>query len=943
MSALKKGLSKFKNGIRDDETRDPSRSHSHSPLSKLRSKLSASSNEDAIVNGDEGLSKNQQKKEAKREEHAEKKKLNEEHQQEEEKQRKEDDERAAREEPNEMRARYGTLPVNQSKDWKHEKRLDLGSLAAVGVSDEEVTFRARVSTLRRMSARLVFILFRMQEWTVQGVLEETDGLVSTHFVRWAEHISLESIVLVKGTLVKAKEEVRGASIHDAEIAIRELHIISEPTDSLPFNVYEADITNGEIERDEPRRQNVSDRTRLANRIIDLRTSTSQSVFRINAGICSIFRSYLDSIGFTEIHTPKLQGGATESGSSVFQVEYFGRPAFLAQSPQLAKQMCVSADFEKVYEVGPVFRAENSNTHRHLTEYTGLDLEMAIEEHYHEALQVIDEMFKQVWKGIYARHQRELEVIKRQFPHENLVWLDETPTIPFKEGIQMLREAGWTDDEGNPLSEHEDLGTRDEIRLGELVKEKYHTDYYILDKFPASARPFYTMPDPEDPQTTNSFDIFLRGQEILSGGQRIHNAKMLDKQIRKMHIQQEGMEEYLEGFAWGAPPHAGGGIGLERVLMLLLGLENIRLASLFHRDPKSLVAKAPPCMLRHTDASTLHPPWEIQDVNGDREFQPLEKLIANYGDATNTSYLEDRTQIWRCENSGAVIGYVPIDGFAIILGNPLCEKIQYGRVIVSFLRYLRTETNLKPLWILCGHEVEDVLGSKLNWKTLTCVAEQRTDLTKNTAEQDKDMQRKTRHAEKEGVKITSVPLGETVPKDVQQQCGQRLEDWLAGRKGTQVHLSQLKESKVFQDMEHRWYFYACDSSGTICALVVLAQLSLEHGYQVKYSVDFPDAPSGTIEYITLHALQAAKDAGVKKITFGGGATDRLSASHGINGMHVKILKRSYRAIASSLKLTQKSQFRQKLGAEEDPIYVCHPKHGMGPMGIHAIMKFLGADE
>ena len=149
------------------------------------------------------------------------------------------------------------------------------------------------------------------------------------------------------------------------------------------------------------------RVRLNNRIVDLRTAPSQSIFRIQSGICNLFRTYLDAQGFIEIHTPKLQGGATESGASVFELNYFGRPAFLAQSPQLAKQMCMAADFERVYEIGPVFRAEDSNTPRHLTEYTGMDLEMALEEHYHEALDIIDGMFKSLWQGIYDRYQPEI--------------------------------------------------------------------------------------------------------------------------------------------------------------------------------------------------------------------------------------------------------------------------------------------------------------------------------------------------------------------------------------------------------------------------------------------------------------------------------------------------------------------------------------------------------
>ena len=472
-----------------------------------------------------------------------------------------------------------------------------------------------------------------------------EGEISTHMVQWVESIPTESIVLVKGYLQHPEVPITRCSVHDLEISIQELHVIVRKEESVPFTPYEAEVAKEKKDKEEGHNERLPDRVRLSNRIIDLRTTTSQAVFRINSGVCNLFRSYLDSKGFLEIHTPKIQAGATESGASDFQLDYFGRPAFLAQSPQLAKQMCVAADFERVYEIGPVFRAENSNTHRHLTEYTGLDLEMAIEEHYDEALHLVDATLKNIFQGIYDRFSRELKVIKRHFPHDDLVWLKETPRIPFAEGVRILRNSGWTDDDGNPPSEQEDLHTRDEIRLGELVKEKYKTDYYILDKFPTSARPFYTMPDPHDDKVTNSFDIFWRGQEILTGGQRIHDSKVLKGKMLAQKFDPESMDEYMEGFRLGAPPHGGTGIGLERLVMLILTLGNIRLASLFPRDPKSLPAKPPGPELRHPADSTVSPPWgHGRPAESKDQLQPLENLIANYGDATNTSWTDDRYKI-----------------------------------------------------------------------------------------------------------------------------------------------------------------------------------------------------------------------------------------------------------------------------------------------------------
>lgn len=619
--------------------------------------------------------------------------------------------------------------------------------------------------------------------------------------------------------------------------------------------------------------------------------------------------------------------------------YFGRDAFLAQSPQLAKQMAVTADFERVYEIGAVFRAENSNTHRHLTEYTGLDIEMAIEEHYHEALEVLDNTIKTIFAGLYKRYRKEIDIIKNQFPHEDLVWLDKTPIIPFVEGVQLLADSGWLDEAGNPPSPVEDLSTRDEIRLGQLIKEKYHTDYYILDKFPASARPFYTMPSPTDLRYTNSFDIFVRGQEIVSGGQRIHHPQMLEDSMRKSGIDPDDMEEYMEGFRWGAPPHAGAGIGLERLVMLILQLGNIRLASMFHRDPRSFPPKPIAEKLRHPEADTTRPQWRLEDGSphslDEKQMPPLHDLIANYGDATSTSWGDERYKIWRDPHTGAAVAYVPSNHFAILPGNPLCDPNQYLRTITSFLRWLKKATKLKPIWILCSYEIEELLGERLGWKTLSCVADERVDPNQNPAVTDPEVGRKVRHAQSEGVKITDIPAGTPVPDDIKKRANARVDDWLANRNGTQVHLSNID---LFRDESHRRYFIAEDRNGTICGIAVLAMLAPRYGWQAKYTLDFPGAPSGTIEYITTHAISAAAAANIKSLTFGGGATDRLVPGHHLSGAKVKMLQRAYEATVKQFNLSRKSEFRAKMGAKEEPLWIAYPPRGLGPKGIKAIMDF-----
>jgi lysyl-tRNA synthetase class II len=251
-------------------------------------------------------------------------------------------------EPGELRERYGRLPLVQSREEQQEKWTPLPSISPEMV-DQNVTFRARLHTLRRMSPRLVFLVFREQLTTIQGVLQAEEGRISEHMVRWTEHIRSGSLLLVTGKVQRPVQAVRGTSVHEAEILIDRLHVVSARTDPVPFSVYAAEVAV-------PEAHEISDRTRFAHRVLDLRTPTSQSIFRIQSGVCHLFRGFLDSNGFIEIHTPKLQGGATEGGASVFKIGYFGRPAFLAQSPQLAKQMCIAADFGRVYEIGPVFRA-----------------------------------------------------------------------------------------------------------------------------------------------------------------------------------------------------------------------------------------------------------------------------------------------------------------------------------------------------------------------------------------------------------------------------------------------------------------------------------------------------------------------------------------------------------------------------------------------------------
>lgn len=221
---------------------------------------------------------------------------------------------------------------------------------------------------------------------------------------------------------------------------------------------------------------------------------------------------------------------------------------------------------------------------------------------------------------------QIETIKSQYPHDDLVFLDKTLKLKFAEGVQMLIDSGYKEENGSPPSPLKDLSTKAEQTLGRLVKEKFHTDFYILDKFPASARPFYTMPDPENPLLTNSYDIFIRGEEVLSGSQRIHDATLLEKKMKEAGVDPESMIDYVNGFRWGCPPHGGGGVGLERVVMLMLKLGDVRWASLFPRDPRSFPRTGEPLPVVLAPAAQnilLHGPESETFLDGkEHELPPL---------------------------------------------------------------------------------------------------------------------------------------------------------------------------------------------------------------------------------------------------------------------------------------------------------------------------------
>ncbi|CAK1549022.1 unnamed protein product [Leptosia nina] len=472
--------------------------------------------------------------------------------------------------------RYGSYKLLQS-DGSYRDRVYVDVKDLSEKAGQDVWVRARLHTTRA-KGKQCFAVLRQNSSTVQLLISVNDERkVSKQMVKFTGNITKESIVDVLATVVKTASPIESCAIKNHELSGREVWVVSAAKNQLPLQV--EDASRPETDDPEALKIRVNQDTRLDNRVLDLRTPANQAIFRIEAGVCRLFRDILTKRGFVEIHTPKIISAASEGGANVFTVSYFKSNAYLAQSPQLYKQMAIAADFDKVFTVGAVFRAEDSNTHRHLTEFVGLDLEMSFKHHYHEVVDTIGQTFTDIFRGLQEQYATEIEIVGQQYKVEPFKFLDPPLRLEFPQAVKMLKEAGVT------VGDEDDLSTPDEKLLGRLIRAKYDTDFYILDKYPLAVRPFYTMPDPNNPKVSNSYDMFMRGEEILSGAQRIHDPEFLTQRAKHHGIDIKQIASYIESFSFGCPPHAGGGIGMERVVMLYLGLDNIRKTSLFPRDPK----------------------------------------------------------------------------------------------------------------------------------------------------------------------------------------------------------------------------------------------------------------------------------------------------------------------------------------------------------------------
>ena len=366
---------------------------------------------------------------------------------------------------------------------------------------------------------------------------------------------VESVVAVEGTVARAEQAPGGYELREPAITV-----ISPVTEPPPITLNKREVKAGVT-------------TLLDHAVVGNRHPSRRALLRLGAGVLSGYRATLDARGFTEIQTPKLVASATEGGANVFAVSYFDRQAYLAQSPQFYKQIMVGV-FERVYEVGPVFRAEPHDTTRHINEYVSLDAEMGFIESHFTVMALLRDVFEGIFATLRERYAEELALAQVTPPDVP----PEIPHIHFAEAQELIFQRHGLDVRGEP-----DLSPQDERWLGEWARVEHGSDFLFVTGYPMRKRPFYTHPDPARPEWSNSFDLLFRGTELVTGGQRLHRYEDYVAALERAGLPLAPFASYLEAFRYGMPPHGGFAIGLERLLMQLTGAPNIKLVTTFPRD------------------------------------------------------------------------------------------------------------------------------------------------------------------------------------------------------------------------------------------------------------------------------------------------------------------------------------------------------------------------
>ena len=417
---------------------------------------------------------------------------------------------------------------------------------------EVAQFRGWLHNVRRLGG-VSFIFLRDGWGIIQAVTEDDADLAPV------ADLALGSVIALTGLIVANAQAPDGLELQQPK-----LEVIIPVQESAPLPLSK-------------RRLNAVLPTLLDHAVVANRHPARRAVFRLGAGVMAGFRATLSARNFTEIQTPKIVASATESGANVFKLDYFGRPAFLAQSPQFYKQIMVGV-FERVFEVGPVFRAEPHDTVRHVNEYVSLDVEFGFIENHFTVMRLLREVLAGIFDHLTTQYNTELTLLEATLP----TILPEIPHIHFSEAQELIL-ARHGADVGSVAAGEPDLSPQDERRLGEWAMAEHGSDFLFVSGYPMVKRPFYTHPDPARPAYSNSFDLLFRGTELVTGGQRLHRYEDYLAALDRARLPHEPFETYLEAFRYGMPPHGGFAIGLERLLMQLLGLSNLRLATLFPRD------------------------------------------------------------------------------------------------------------------------------------------------------------------------------------------------------------------------------------------------------------------------------------------------------------------------------------------------------------------------
>ena len=431
------------------------------------------------------------------------------------------------------------------KGMRKTERLELKDIIGGAHRNETVQVSGMVHAKRPVGGGLTFLKLRKRDGLLQCTCGERVDV---------SKIPEESAVVVTGRL---REEPRAPG--GVELVAEGIEVLSRPAAAMPVPIPKAKL-------------NVNLDTELGLRPVMLRHLRERRVFRVQECLGRAFRDYLRDQGFTEIHTPKIVHAGAEGGSNIFRLDYFGRKAFLAQSPQFYKQTMVGV-YERVFELAPVFRAEKHSTARHLNEYTSMDFEMGFINSFEDVMAMETGFLQHAMALLREEYAQDVERLGIRIPDVSAV-----PCIRFDEAKRLAAERY-----GYSIRDPYDLEPEEEHAIGRYAREVWESDFVFVTHYPSKKRPFYAMDDPEDPKYTLSFDLLFRGLEVTTGGQRIHDYRAQVAKMEARGMDPADFESYLMAHRHGLPPHGGLGIGLERLTMQLCGLDNVRYACLFPRD------------------------------------------------------------------------------------------------------------------------------------------------------------------------------------------------------------------------------------------------------------------------------------------------------------------------------------------------------------------------